>query len=430
MRQALREDDFDAALMDFNLPDGNGIAFIQEVHETAPDLPVIIITAHSSIERAVDAMRKGAHDFSPKPIDFNRLTVSVKNAVEWFALKRKVAKWERSKKTGLCGLLGGSPEMQVIYRIIENVASSKAPVLITGESGTGKELAAQAIHQLSPRSKQELIDVNCSAIPKDLLESELFGHERNAFTGANERYIGRCERADKSTLFLDEIAEMNAALQPKLLRFLEEYAFYRVGGKEKVSVDIRIVSATNRDPMEAIRQGQLREDVYYRLNVVNVHFPPLRERPEDIPDLAAYFLEKFAKVNGKNFRKICADAENALCEYAWPGNVRELQNCIQQAVVLNTGERLELEMLPEPIRAKTKTQPISGADNKEENAIPSGAEDEIVPVEIFEKQAIEKALRITNGNVAKAAAGLHLSQATLYRKIKDYEIILKRFKKN
>ncbi len=429
MRDALKEDEFNTVLMDFHLPDGDGISFIDEVHEAAPELPVIIITAHGSIERAVDAMRRGAYDFASKPVDFNRLSVSVKNAVEWYALKQRVSKLERSKKTGLCGMIGSSSDMQVVYRIIENVAPTKAPVFITGESGTGKEMVAQAVHQLSDRSKNELIDVNCSAIPKDLLESELFGHERNAFTGANERYIGRCERANRSTLFLDEVAEMNVSLQPKLLRFLEEHSFYRVGGKEKIVVDLRLVSATNRDPLDAIRDQKFREDLYYRLNVVHIPIPSLRERPEDIPDLAHHFLLRYAKQNDKKFLEISNDAESALCEYLWPGNVRELQNCIQQAVVLNNGETLELDMLPEGIRSSLKLQVSTSSQRQDDTSPDFTAGDGIVPIEVYEKQAIEHALRITKGKVAQAAAGLHLSQATLYRKVRDYEIVLKHYKK-
>jgi len=427
LRNALQVEEFQTVLLDLQLPDGDGIALLEEIQKIDPDLPVIIITAHGSIERAVDAMRKGAYDFCPKPIDFNRLDVSVKNAVECYTLKKKVTTWERAHRTRLCDLIGGSPDMQVVYHIIETVAPTKAPVLITGESGTGKELAARAIHRLSPRGERELIDVNCAAIPKDLLESELFGHERFAFTGANERSIGRCERADGSTLFLDEISEMEPTLQAKLLRFLQERAFYRVGGKEKIIVDARIISATNCDPIEAIETNRFREDLYYRLNVVHLPMPPLRNHPDDIPELAEQFLKIYSDENQKRFRSISTEAMEFLLRHPWPGNVRELENCIQQAVVLYDAEQLETAMLPEIIRtAESVTVPHSPIIPENETA--EKPSDRIAPFEEVEKQAIEQALKVTQGNVAQAAAGLHLSQATLYRKIRDYNLILESFK--
>ena len=427
-RQAFRENDFQTVLLDLRLPDGDGISLMKEILETAPDMPVIIITAHGGVEEAVEAMRYGAYDFCQKPIDFNRLTVSVKNAVERYALKHRVNKLELTTRSRLGDLVGGSPEMQVDYHIIETVAPAKAPVLITGESGTGKELVAKAIHQLSPRCKNDLIDVNCAAIPKDLMESELFGHEAHAFTGAKERRIGCCERAHRSSLFLDEIAEMDVLLQAKLLRFLQEHAFYRVGGKEKISVDIRPISATNRIPQKAIAESQFREDLYYRLNVVHIPIPPLRDHPEDIPELAGHFLFKYSEENGKSFQEISDGAFSVLCAYSWPGNVRELENCIQQAVVLNDGARLSESMLPEAIRSTREGQE---GESKETDA--QGAKkrsNEIIPFERVERDAIDNALRVTKGNVAKASAGLHLSQATLYRKIRDYNLVLNNYKTN
>lgn len=429
LRTALKEEDFQALLLDINLPDGDGIDLIHEVREIDPDLPIIMITAHGSIEKAVEAMRKGAYDFCPKPIDFTRLPVSVKNAIERKALTRRIVTLERSQKRRLCDLIGSSSEMQVVYRIIETVAPTKAPVLITGESGTGKELVAKAIHQLSPRKTRELIDVNCAAIPKDLLESELFGHERNAFTGASEQYIGRCERAHLSTLFLDEISEMDTGLQAKLLRFLQDYSFFRVGGKDRIIADVRIISATNREPMEAIRDNLFREDLYYRLNVVNIVIPPLRDHAEDIPELAEFFLVKYSNQNEKNFHYIVPDALEMLCDYSWPGNVRELENSIQQAVVLNGGEYLTADMLPKSIRNKaeklvTAAIPAVKKDFGEEDS----GEESIIPFEMLEKDAIENALRIMKGNVSKAASALHLSQATMYRKIHDYNLVLQNYK--
>ncbi|MBN2325643.1 MAG: sigma-54-dependent Fis family transcriptional regulator [Candidatus Omnitrophica bacterium] len=419
-------DDVDAILLDYELPDGDGIALLPEILAIDAGLPVILVTAFGSIERAVEAMRRGAYDFSAKPIDWNRLLVTVKNAVEHRRLSTRIQKLERSRRSGLNGLIGGSAEMQVVYRIIETVAPTQAPVLITGESGTGKELIARAIHDLSPRRGKELIDVNCAAIPKDLLESELFGHEPNSFTGARERYIGRCERAHLSTLFLDEIAEMEYSLQAKILRFLQEHALYRVGGSDKISVDIRILSATNRDPAEAMNQHQLREDLFYRLNVVLIEAPPLRDHADDVPELAEHFLKKYAREHDKPLQAISDDALNALCSYAWPGNVRELENCIQQSVVLGNGEILKADMLPKTIQAHS-----ASLAKKAVSPSPKPIEREVIaPFEQVERDAIDNALRITRGSVPNSSNALHLSQATIYRKIREYNLNIKKYKED
>ncbi|MDX9755547.1 MAG: sigma-54 dependent transcriptional regulator [bacterium] len=427
MLEALGQEEFDSLLLDMHLPDGDGLELIAAVRAIDPNLPIIMITAHGSIEKAVEAMRRGAYDFCPKPIDFNRLTVAVKNAIERNALKRRLTRLERTQKAGLCELIGASPEMQVVYRIIETVASTDAPVMITGESGTGKELAARAIHHLSTRRPREMVEVNCAAIPKDLLESELFGHERNAFTGATEQSIGRCERANRSTLFLDEVAEMDPGLQAKLLRFLQDYSFYRVGGKERITVDVRIVSATNRNPKEAMAEGVFREDLFYRLHVVHLPIPPLRDHAEDIPDLAEHFLGHYARRHEKAFAEIGPEALDVLCAYAWPGNVRELENVIQQAVVLYPGETLTVDMLPEAVR-RLHAAPAARVGRGERRPLGEGRDPVIVPFEQLEREAICQALEVMRGNVTKAAAALHLSQATLYRKIRDYNLVLKQFK--
>lgn len=422
MRKALLEDEFQTVLLDLQLPDASGLTLLRELKEADSDLPVIMITAHGGVDDAVSAMRLGAHDFCSKPVDLRRLTVSVRNAVEHNRLRRRLTTLERGRRDRLEGMLGVSPAMQAVYRTIETVATTKAPVLITGESGTGKELAAQAIHALSPRRAAELVEVNCAAIPKDLLESELFGHEKAAFTGATERGIGRCERANGSTLFLDEIAEMEIGLQAKLLRFLEELAFYRVGGREKIRVDIRLVSATNQDPEAAMRGGRFREDLYYRLNVVRLELPPLRKRVEDIPLLAEAFLKRFSDENGRNFADISDDAIEALCAHNWPGNARELRNAIHQAVVMHDGDRLEASMLPEAVRAKPAASHNSSVAGHAKEST------EIVPFEIVEREAIEHALRITGGAVARAATGLGLGQATIYRKVREYGLDLNQYK--
>lgn len=425
LRQLLQSGEYNTLLLDYQLPDGDGISMIPEVHRLEPALPVIIITALGSIETAVEAMRNGAYNFCPKPVDFDRLESSIQNAVEHNKLRSRITQLERSRRRTFHGMVGGSAEMQVIYNTIETVAPSKAPVLITGESGTGKELVAAAIHKLSPRKSKPLIDVNCAAIPKDLLESELFGHEKAAFTGASERSIGRCEQADGSTLFLDEIGEMDLGLQAKMLRFLQEKVLYRVGGKQKIEVDARIVSATNREPQQAIADGVLREDLYYRLNVVNIHLPPLRERIEDILPLANHFLRLYARENSRDFEDIRSDAVELLCAYSWKGNVRELQNVIQQSAVMHNGTELTPNMLPAVIRN------AADASRKKEEAQSQGKElfaNEIVPLDELERNAIDHALRLTHGNITKTSAALNISQATLYRKIRDYDFHLKNYK--
>lgn len=439
LRNALTEDDFQAILLDVQLPDGDGIELLDEVKQIAPTTPVIMITAYRSVEKAVEAMRKGAYDYCPKPIDLNRLTVSVKNALDRYELLQKVTQFERVKRNHFCDMIGGSAAMQVIYHIIENVAPTKANVLITGESGTGKELVARAIHDLSDRKNKEIIDVNCAAIPKDLLESELFGHEKNSFTGAAKRNTGRCEQAHQSTLFLDEITEMNMNLQPKILRFLQDYSFYRVGGKDKIQVDVRVVSASNRDPMDAIEKSCLREDLYYRLNVVNVPIPPLRDRKEDIPELAETFLQRYSNENQKSFEELSPGCLEALCNFDWPGNVRQLQNCLQQCVVLGDNKVLEADMLPDLIRNSAPVQFYSKSLENEESEFSNVSTSrppsetprrgsKIRPLTDMEQEAIDEALQITHGNVALAASALQISTATLYRKIREYGFQIKKYK--
>lgn len=436
MREALSEEEFHVVLMDIELPDGDGIELIREIKETAPNVPIIMITAYGSIERAVESIREGAHDFLTKPIEMHRLEVSVQNALKHHALQSKLNQLERTRRHQFCGMIGGSPAMQVVYHIIETVAPTHAPVMITGESGVGKELVAKAIHLLSPRREREMVDLNCAAIPKDLLESELFGHERFAFTGAQRRQEGRCEMAHESTLFLDEIAEMDLKLQPKLLRFLQEQSFYRIGGKEKITVDARVISATNRNPMNAIEENALREDLYYRLNVVNIHLPPLRDRIEDIPCLAEMFLQYYAKAHNKQFEEIAPDALEALCEHPWPGNVRELQNCIQQSVVLHNSVLLTANMLPASVIGGqttiaipvTRQESMGSREDISSQVEENESSKKILPLMEVERQAIEQALHTTRGNVAASASALQVSPATLYRKIREYDLQLKDFK--
>ncbi len=437
LRSFLATDDFNAIFLDIYLPDGNGIELITEIQRISTDIPIIMITGDGRVETVVEAMQAGAFDYCPKPLELPRLKVVAKNALDRYTLERKVSTLEKTQRLKFDELIGGSAPMQVVYHIIETVAPTKAPVLITGESGCGKELVARAIHNLSPRRDRELVDVNCAAIPKDLLESELFGHEKSAFTGATKRAIGRCERAHQSSLFLDEIGEMNISLQAKMLRFLQEYAFYRVGSQEKIHVDVRIISATNRNPLDAISRAQLREDLYYRLNVVNIDIPPLRKRLDDISNLTEFFLERYSKEHNRHFESISQDVIDIFKSYSWPGNVRELENCIQQLVVLHDGLKVEANMLPAFIRSNEmedfEIEPLQNtAVNFEPyEAIPDSEplpKNRIVPLVELEKIAIDQALRLTRGNVGQSAVGLQMSQATLYRKVRDYGLDLKNYK--
>ena len=318
---------------------------------------------------------------------------------------------------GLGGMVGQSPSMQEIFNMVRMVAKSNATVLITGDSGTGKELVAKAIHDLSPRNKKKLLDINCGAIPRELLENELFGHERGAYTGADKRYLGSCERADGGTLFLDEISEMDPLLQVKLLRFLQERSFVRIGGNESISVNVRIIAATNRDIVKDVKDGNFREDLYYRLNVVPIHIPPLRQRRDDVALLAKHFLDKYSSKNDKIFLDFSPQAIEALVNYDWPGNVRELENIIERAVVLHNDSRVKVSHLPPQLVKDREHASVSHAT--EPSMAPLDGQ-RVVPLELVEKYAIETALKRCYGNVSEAARKLKIGQATLYRKIKLY----------
>ncbi|NGM22345.1 sigma-54-dependent Fis family transcriptional regulator [Roseomonas stagni] len=337
----------DAILMDIELPDFSGFEAMRRLRAAGIETAIIVVTAHGSVNHAVEAMREGAVDFIVKPYAKTRLTVTLQNALE----KRALATELREVKAQLSrdrffGFIGASPAMQAVYRTIESVAASRANVFITGESGTGKELAAEAVHRASPRRAGPFIALNCGAIPRDLLESEIFGHVKGAFSGATENRPGAARMADGGTLFLDEIGELPLDMQVKLLRFVQTGSFQPVGASRPEKVDVRFVSATNRDPWAEVEAGRFREDLYYRLYVVPVEMPPLRARGADVALVARHFLAAFAKEEGKRFRAFTREAEAALMAYPWPGNVRQLQNVIRNIVVLHEGERVEAAMLP------------------------------------------------------------------------------------
>ncbi len=416
-----------AILLDLQLPDISGMDVLAFVREQQIPCPVIIITAHGSINVAVDAMKAGAFDFVVKPFAAERLIVTLKNAVDRQKLEALVDTYRaETDRRGFQGIIGASLPMQAVYRIVESGANSKASIFIKGESGTGKEVTAEAIHRQSRRRNKPFVALNCAAIPKDLMESEIFGHVKGAFTSAVSDRDGAATQADGGTLFLDEICEMDINLQAKLLRFIQTESFQKVGGSSVQKVDIRFVCATNRDPAAEVEKGTFREDLYYRLHVIPIELPPLRERDEDILTLAQTFLEQYAAEEGRSFRGFEADAEDALLRYSWPGNVRELQNVIRQVVVLNSGASVSASMLPPPVGSRGRPEGQAAAPRpagapapaRGETFAPRDAETEsgIRPLADIERDAIENAIALCDGNIRKAAHLLGISAPTIYRK--------------
>jgi DNA-binding NtrC family response regulator len=339
---------FDLALTDFNLPDLNGIELVKRIKEHSPETEIIMITGYGSVTKAVEATKAGAYYFVEKPVDFDELQILLEKALE----RRRLAqenlqlRGKLAQRTSYFDIIGGSKAMQTVYEIIEGVADSDANVLVVGESGTGKELIANAIHYRSHRSNHPIMQVNCAALPKELIESELFGHTKGAFTGATADKIGLIGRAAGGSVFLDEISEMPMELQPKLLRVLQERVYFKVGSEKPLEADFRLIAATNRHPFDAIRNGHLREDLYYRLNTIEIHVPPLREREEDVQSLADHFLHRYAERYKRPVTSISQQAYERMFSYDWPGNVRELQNAIERAVLLCKGDCIEVEHLP------------------------------------------------------------------------------------
>ena len=429
-----------AVLLDLRLPDGDGLTLLRELRSGGNDPAVIVMTAHGSIDNAVDAMRDGADDFLVKPFAAARLQTTTRLAID----RRRLVRLVRTVSPGLSddrfeGFIGADLSMQAVYRMIEQAARSRATVFITGESGTGKELCAEAIHRRSDRRSARFVALNCGAIPKDLMESEIFGHVKGAFTGATADREGAAARADGGTLFLDEIGEMAPALQVKLLRFLQTGQIQRVGSDRTTKVDARIVCATNRDPMAEVVAGRFREDLYYRLYVIPLHLPPLRERGDDVLRLARHFLVQFAQEEHRSFVGIAPEAEASLAGYSWPGNVRELQNIIRNIVVLNDAAMVTPEMIPLPIRsagsgrrADSALVPLWGAGlgatepqaDAGEEAGPldlSAAAAAIRPLADCERDIIESAIRACGGNMTEAAKRLGISSKTIYRKRQEWD---------
>ncbi len=413
--QRLRESVYDIALIDYKMPELDGLQTLREIRRLSPELPVVMMTAYGTVETAVASMKEGALDYLTKPIDLDELLLIFEKVLERSRLihENKLLKAQLKERYTFKHIIYQSPKMEEVMNLVARVAPSSSTVLIRGESGTGKELIANAIHYASPRAEKPFVKVSCSAIPETLLESELFGHEKGAFTGALQRRIGRFEEASEGTLFLDEIGELSPVLQVKLLRVLQEREFQRLGSNLTLKTEARVIAATHRNLEEAMKRGEFREDLYYRLNVISIFIPPLRERKEDIPPLIDYFLKKYSQLNQKKVTNLSQEARMLLLRYSYPGNVRELENMIERAVVLCRGEIITTQDLPFHLQ-----------DEKSEKEWESLGKPKTLPesLEELEKDLILKALRDHQGVQTKAAESLGISERVLRYKIKKYGI--------
>ena len=410
--EKVRKDYFDLLLLDYKMPEMNGLEVLKQVKGINPEIDVIMMTAYGTVEMAVNAMKSGAADYITKPIELDELLILIDRVSERRTLLREneiLLEELRGKGVTTDQIIYKSQVMEEVINLAGRVADSRATVLIRGESGTGKELLARLIHSLSPRSQRPMITVNCAALPESLLESELFGHEKGSFTGASNRRIGRFEEADRGTLFLDEIGDISPLVQVKILRFLQELEFQRVGGNQTIRADVRIISATNQDLRARIEQGRFREDLFYRLNVVDIVIPPLWERKEDLPALIDHFLTHFAAENGKQIQGISPEARDLFMKYDYPGNVRELENIIERAVVITRG-----------LIISSRDLPFSGGpahSNQSETGNPGTLKESI---DALERRMVQDALRSTGNHQTRAAGLLGISERMLRYKVKKY----------
>ena len=422
----------DIVLLDIELPDGNGMDFLSEAAALDNPPEIIVMTAYGTSDMAVQAIQEGAFDFLTKPFDSARLKVTLDNAAAQLQLGKRAQELARLERDRYCNFIGKSLAMQSVYKTIDSLAPSDATGFIVGESGTGKELAAEAIHQQSPRHAAEFIAINCGAIPGELMESELFGHVKGSFTGASANREGAASVANGGTLFLDEICEMSLELQKKLLRFIQTGTFRKVGSNTLEKVDVRFVCATNRNPLVEVSEGRFREDLFYRLHVVPVHMPPLREREDDVLMIANHFLQHFSDQSGKQFEGFSEDAAAAIRRYPWPGNVRQLQNAMQQVVVLNEGQLVSQAMLPGSITSGAlgvnEAPAVAGVASSpavtklvapEQSHL--ARRQQIEPLWLTEKKAIEAAIEACDSNVNRAAGLLEIAPSTLYRKLQSWK---------
>ncbi len=407
--EKVKKEHWDALFVDLKMPRMDGIEVMEEVKKIDKDVPVIIITAYATVDTAVKAMKEGAYEYIVKPFNPEEISIIIRNIIAHRNLVKEniYLRQELKKRYQLNDIIGKGPKMQELFALIRKVAKSNSTVLIEGESGTGKELIARAIHTNSLRSRGPFVAVPCAALPETLLESELFGHEKGAFTGAIATRKGSFELADKGTLFLDEVGDMSLKIQANFLRVLEEREFRRVGGTNLIKVDVRVISATNRNLNELLKEGKLREDLYYRLNVVSIKPPPLRKRKEDIPLLAEHFLKKYSIENKKDVKWIQEDALKLLIRYNWPGNVRELENVIERAVVLTKEDFISPDELPPFVRIAEKEEFKTSVDKQ---------------LQEVEKEHILRVLEANNWNIKKSANILGIDRSTLYNKMKKYNI--------
>lgn len=415
--ERVKQEPFDSVLMDVRMANVGGIEALAKIKEYNPAIPVIIMTAYSSVDTAVEAMKLGAYDYLTKPLNFEELKITLERSLEHMSLlkENKSLKGQLHGDASLTNIIGKSRPIKELMDMVRTVASTEATVLITGESGTGKELIAKAIHANSGRKDHQLVTVNCAALTETLLESELFGHEKGAFTGADKRREGRFMQADGGSIFLDEVGEIPMPMQAKLLRVIQDREIQRVGSDKALKVDVRIIAATNRDLLEEVEKGNFREDLYYRLNVVNLRIPTLHERAEDIPLLANHFLQKYAEKNRKQLKGFTPQAMDMLVKYEWPGNVRELENAVERAVILTPGEYVSEKDLPPAIQ-----------NVQDEVCIPSEISAGMAgkSMQEIEKIAIEETLAHTGGNKSEAAKQLGITRTTLDNKIKKYGIVI------
>jgi len=411
--EEVRKRSFDLILMDIRMVRVSGIEALEQIKQINPSIPVIIMTAYASVETAVSALKKGAYDYLTKPLDFDELQIAIGRATEFNRLKKENEDLKRrlGEKFDRQSIIGQSPAMVRLLEMVEQVAPTQATILITGESGTGKEVIANAIHVNSNRKEAPFVKINCAALTETLLESELFGHEKGSFTGADKRREGKFVQADGGSIFLDEVSEMSPAMQVKLLRVLQERELTRVGGSDVVKVDVRVIAASNKDLKKEIREGRFREDLFYRLNVVALAVPPLRERSEDIPLLAQSFLKMFAERNGRAISGFTPQAMQMLAQYTWPGNVRELMNTVERAVVLSRAELIDAVDLAFPMADQ--------ADAPAPVRLPGSIEQ--LPLDEVERRSILEALAACGGNKSEAARRLGITRKTLRKKLEKYE---------
>lgn len=414
------EEEPDLILLDIMLPgEMNGVELLRHIKSKNPDLPVIMLSAQGNVDVAVETIKIGAFDYFSKPVDLNKLEISIKNAIKNYELQKKVKTLleEREKIYQFDNIIAIDDKMQEVFKLMKKVLNTSVNVLIYGESGTGKELIARAIHANSDRKDKPFVVVNCASIPKDLLESELFGHEKGSFTGAFQRKIGKFELADGGTIFLDEIGELELSLQAKLLRVIQDKTFERVGGNEPITTTARIISATNKDLKKAVDEKLFREDLYYRLSTFPITVPPLRERRGDIVVLADHFVKKFAEEAKIPTPSITKEVIEIFLRYPWPGNVRELENVLQRAVLICDDNKIQVKDLPISLQAYL---PEVLADTSKNLA--SGESHEIIPLEKVKENALRHALKVTKGNIQEAARRLQIGRATIYRMLKEYNI--------